>query len=75
MPQASRYSDELVETILSELSAVLAKHRTPTDLSLMVMGNMITHVINTSVAPEQRKALARSFGEALLSSVQEPDIH
>ncbi|WP_413737905.1 YejL family protein [Sodalis sp. RH21] len=75
MPQASRYSDEQVETLLSELSAVLEKHRTPTDLSLMVLGNMITHVINTSVAPEQRKTLANSFGEALLSSVRTTDSH
>ncbi|QWA09413.1 YejL family protein [Sodalis ligni] len=75
MPQASRYSDEQIETLLNELSAVLAKHHTPTDLSLMVLGNMITHVINTSVSPEQRKTLARSFSEALLSSIREPDTH
>ncbi len=41
----------------------------------MVLGNMITHVINTSVSPEQRKTLARSFSEALLSSVREADTH
>lgn len=75
MPQASRYTDEQVETLLNELSSVLAKHHTPTDLSLMVLGNMITHVINTSVAPEQRKALARSFGEALMSSIPEAGTH
>ncbi len=75
MPQASRYSDEQVETLLTELSAVLDKHRTPTDLALMVLGNMITHVINTSVAPEQRRTLANSFSEALLSSVRATDSH
>jgi len=75
MPQASRYKDEQVETLLTELSAVLDKHRTPTDLALMVLGNMITHVINTSVAPEQRLILANSFSEALLSSVRATDSH
>lgn len=75
MPQASRYSDEQVETLLSELSVVLEKRRTPIDLSLMVLGNMITHMINTSVAPEQRKTLANSFGEALLSSIRTTDTH
>lgn len=75
MPQASRYSDEQVETLLTELSAVLEKHRTPTDLALMVLGNMITHVINTSVAAEQRQTLANSFGEALMSSVRATDSH
>ncbi|MEA9389200.1 YejL family protein [Acerihabitans sp. TG2] len=73
MPQASRYSDEQVEILLTELSAVLDKHRTPTDLALMVLGNMITHVINTSVAPEQRQTLANSFSAALLSSVRAAD--
>ncbi|XBS68573.1 YejL family protein [Acerihabitans sp. KWT182] len=75
MPQTSRYSDEQIETLLNELSAVLAKHHTPTDLSLMVLGNMITHIITTSVSPEQRKTLARSFSEALQSSVGDVDTH
>ncbi|CDG46879.1 YejL family protein [Serratia symbiotica] len=61
MPQSSRYSDERVEQLLSELINVLEEHRTLTDLSLMVLGNMVTNLINTSVAPAQRKTLARSF--------------
>lgn len=65
MPQSSRYSDERVEQLLSELINVLEEHRTPTDLSLMVLGNMVTNLINTSVAPAQRKTLARSFAETL----------
>ncbi|MCU3447884.1 YejL family protein, partial [Enterobacter hormaechei subsp. steigerwaltii] len=56
MPQHSRYSDEHVEQLLSELVNVLEKHKTPTDLSLMVLGNMVTNLINTSVAPAQRQA-------------------
>lgn len=34
MPQLSRYSDEHVEQLLSELLSVLEKHKAPTDLSL-----------------------------------------
>lgn len=59
MAQLSRYSDELVEQVLAELVSVLEKHRTPTNLSLMVLGNMVTNLINTSVATEQRQVLAR----------------
>ena len=55
MPQSSRYSDEHVEQLLSELVNVLEKHHTPTDLSLMVLGNMVTNLINTSVAPRSGK--------------------
>ena len=51
MPQISRYSDEQVEQLLAELLNVLEKHKAPTDLSLMVLGNMVTNLINTSPTP------------------------
>ncbi|EFW11632.1 hypothetical protein SSYM_2269 [Serratia symbiotica str. Tucson] len=73
MPQSSRYSDERVEQLLSKLIKVLEEHRTPTDLSLMLLGNMVTNLINTSVAPAQRKTLARSFAEALQASIREDE--
>lgn len=61
MPQLSRYSDEHVEQLLSELLSVLEKHKAPTDLSLMVLGNMVTNLINTSVAPAQRRGDCELF--------------
>ncbi|MDY0971906.1 MULTISPECIES: YejL family protein [Siccibacter] len=75
MPQQSRYSDEHVEQLLSELAQVLEKHQTPTDLSLMVLGNMVTNLINTSVSSAQRQAIARSFAQALQSSIHEDSKH
>jgi uncharacterized protein YejL (UPF0352 family) len=75
MPQISRYSDEHVEQLLSELANVLEKHKTPTDLSLMVLGNMVTNLINTSVAPAQRQTIAKSFAQALQSSVNDDKAH
>ena len=75
MPQHSRYSDEHVEQLLSELVNVLEKHKAPTDLSLMVLGNMVTNLINTSVAPAQRQAIAKSFAQALQSSVSNDQAH
>lgn len=75
MPQSSRYSDELVEQVLSEMVSVLEKHRAPTDLSLMVLGNMVTNLINTDVAPAQRQALARSFAQALQASINANNAH
>jgi len=55
MPQSSRYSDQQIEQLLSELASVLEKHQTPTDLSLMVLGNMVTNLINTSIATSVNK--------------------
>ncbi|OSN05868.1 hypothetical protein AU512_15500 [Lonsdalea iberica] len=75
MPQSSRYSDEQVEQLLSDLVNILEKHRAPTDLALMVLGNMVTNLLNTSVAPAQRQMLARSFAEALQSSVKADNTH
>ncbi|CDL33015.1 FIG002927: hypothetical protein [Enterobacter hormaechei] len=49
--------------------------KTPTDLSLMVLGNMVTNLINTSVAPAQRQAIAKSFAQALQSSVSDDQAH
>ncbi|CCP03741.1 UPF0352 [Erwinia amylovora Ea644] len=75
MAQSSRYSNERVEKILAELVQVLEKNQAPTDLSLMVLGNMVTNLINTSVAPAQRQAMARSFASALQASVRDDRSH
>lgn len=75
MPQASHYSDEQIKVLLAELAAVLEKYRTPTDLALMVLGNMVTHVISIRVAPEMRGTLVKSFTDALYASVPVPDKH
>ncbi|ADU69972.1 YejL family protein [Pantoea sp. At-9b] len=75
MPQSSRYSDERVEKLLAQLAQVLEKDKAPTDLSLMVLGNMVTNLINTSVSPAQRRSLARSFAEALQASVRDDNAH
>lgn len=74
MPQISRYSDEQVEQLLAELLNIL-EHKAPTDLSLMVLGNMVTNLINTSIAPAQRQAIANSFARALQSSINEDKAH
>jgi len=75
MPQSSRYSDERVEKLLADMVNILEKDQAPTDLSLMVLGNMVTNLINSSVAPALRRPLARSFAEALQSSVHEDKAH
>ena len=74
MPQISRYSDEHVEQLLNEMLNVL-ENKAPTDLSLMVLGNMVTNLINTSIAPAQRQAIANSFARALQSSVNDDQAH
>lgn len=75
MPHSSRYSDESVEALLEELANVLEKQQAPTDLALLVLGNMVTNLLNSSIAPQQRRAIARAFAEALQASVRDDHAH
>ncbi|HGE6059875.1 TPA: YejL family protein [Vibrio cholerae] len=70
MPITSKYSDEHVESILTEIAAVLNKHNASPKLTLMVVGNIATNVINQNVAAAQRKVIAEKFAQALVSSLQ-----
>lgn len=70
MPITSKYSDEKVETILTEIAAVLDKHNASPELTLMIAGNIATNVLNHNVASSQRKAIAEKFAQALTSSLQ-----
>ncbi|SJL82452.1 YejL family protein [Vibrio palustris] len=71
MPITSKYSDEQVETILTEIAAVLDKHESSSELTLMIAGNIATNVINTNVAAKQRKSIAEKFSQALISSIDD----
>ncbi|MDA0126886.1 YejL family protein [Vibrio sp. MarTm2] len=71
MPITSKYSDETVEKILTEIAIVLEKHASSPELSLMIAGNIATNVLNQDVAPSQRKVIAEKFAQALISSIEE----
>lgn len=70
MPITSKYSDQQIETILTEVAAVLDKHHASTELTLMIVGNIATNVLNQDVAPSQRKVIAEKFAQALVSSIE-----
>lgn len=69
MPITSKYQDKNVEQILSEIINVLEKHNASTDLSLMVVGNIVTNIINHNLPVSQRKVFAEKFAQVLLSSI------
>ncbi|KXF79978.1 YejL family protein [Enterovibrio sp. ZSDZ35] len=70
MPVTSKYQDKNVEQILSDVVNVLEKHKASNELSLMIVGNIATNLINSSKMPaEQRKIIAEKFAQALLSSI------
>ncbi|OPD05570.1 hypothetical protein BTV52_05530 [Pasteurella multocida subsp. septica] len=69
MAKNSKYQDKQVDAILNDMIAVLEKHQAPVDLSLVVLGNIVTNLLVSSVGTNQRIALANAFSEALLNSV------
>ncbi|WP_261816983.1 YejL family protein [Vibrio gallicus] len=71
MPITSKYSDQKIETMLAEIAAVLEKHESTPELSLMLVGNIATNILNQNVAKGQRQAIAKTFADALAASVED----
>lgn len=70
MPQQSRYSNDEFETLMNNVILTLEEGGANRDLSLMVLGNVITHILNTQVARENREAMATQFADVLKKSVK-----
>ncbi|MDF2177693.1 DUF1414 domain-containing protein [Aliiglaciecola sp. CAU 1673] len=70
MPQKSKYSDAQFDALTQDLIAALEKHQAGRDLSLMVLGNLLTNVFNHQVADKDRVAMAEQFSQILLKSIQ-----
>ena len=66
----SKYSNIQVESLIAEILAVLEKHKAPTDLSLMALGNCVTNLLERKVPSESRQAVAEQFAKALAQSVK-----
>ncbi len=71
MPIISKYSTKKIETIINEVYDVLDKHHATPELALMVVGDLATNIINSDIAPAQRKIIAEKFAQALLSTVKD----
>ncbi|MEI6897316.1 MAG: DUF1414 domain-containing protein [Psychromonas sp.] len=73
MPIISKYSNKKIENILDEVMEVLHKNDVSVDLSLMVLGNSLTHIINTQVPTHKRQEIADKFIKAFTSSINLKD--
>jgi len=70
MPIVSKYSSQKIENILNEVLAVLHKNDVSVDLSLMILGNSITHIINSDVPAGKRAQLSEKFIKAFNASIK-----
>lgn len=68
MPIISKYQDHKVEEILGDVIDVIEKHKITNDLSLMIMGNVASNIIN-NLPKSKRKEIAEKFAQALMASV------
>ena len=68
MPIVSKYTNQQFDDLMNDLITVLEKHKAPVDLSLMVLGNVTTNIIN-GMAPAQLQAITEKFIQALTASV------
>lgn len=71
MPQQSKYSNQVFDTLTNDLITALEKNNADRDLSLMVLGNVITNIFQQQVKPGQRQKMAEQFTQILLKSVSE----
>lgn len=71
MPIVSKYSTDQIEKLVNQLLDTLHSQQATTELSLMCLGNAVSHVINTSVPAAQREAVANSFNQALSDAVSQ----
>ena len=69
MPIISKYSDKKIEKILDEVMDVLHKNEVSVDLSLMILGNTITHIMNSQVPANKRTEISSKFVKALSASI------
>ncbi|MFT6986800.1 MAG: hypothetical protein ACJAT7_002644 [Psychromonas sp.] len=69
MPIISKYSSQKIEDILNEVLEVLHKNDVSVDLSLMILGNSITHIINSNVPVGNREQLSEKFIKAFSASI------
>ncbi|MBE2895389.1 DUF1414 domain-containing protein [Pasteurellaceae bacterium HPA106] len=68
MARQSKYSDTQVRALLQDLAAVLEQHHASVDLALMALGDTVTNLLKSSVAPAQQQALVETFCRALQQS-------
>lgn len=70
MPQTSKYSDQQFEAVMNDVIVSLEKHKTDRDLSLMVLGNIITQIFQHQFSDESRGKSVEAFTDVLKKSVK-----
>ncbi|MBP4132597.1 MULTISPECIES: YejL family protein [Gallibacterium] len=73
MATHSKYSNKQIELLMNEMIGILEKQQAPVDLSLIVLGDMVSNLLLSSVQENKRIELAEAFSQALLNSLKTPN--
>ena len=69
MPIQSRYSNEEFETLTEQLFTVLEEQKSSRDLSIMVLGNVLSNIFSQQVNEGSREEMLEQFCAVLKKSV------
>jgi uncharacterized protein YejL (UPF0352 family) len=70
MPQQSRYSDKEFEAAMQDVLVALEQNNANRDLSLMVLGNVLSNIFTQQVAPQKREVMVEQFCNVLKRAVK-----
>lgn len=70
MPQQSRYSNKEFEAAMQDVLGALEQHNANRDLSLMVLGNVLSNIFTQQVATNNRDAMVDQFCNVLKRAVK-----
>lgn len=71
MPIISKYSNDEINNLVDDILKLVQDKKVPVDLALIALGNSVSNIIDGNVPEQQKKAIANSFSEALLSSLKD----
>ena len=72
MPIKSRYSNEEFDALTKDVLLALEKNKAKGDLSIMVLGNVLTTIFTHQVKESSRATMVEQFCTALKKSVDSP---
>lgn len=68
MPAKSRYTNDEFELIMQDVLKVLEQHKVSHDLSIMVLGNLVSSIIQNKIPKDARPIMIDKFCTALKTS-------
>jgi uncharacterized protein YejL (UPF0352 family) len=70
MPIQSKYSSQQIDTLMNDVIGVFEEHKADTQLSMMVLGNVLSNVLSQQANDEVKQALAEEFSRVLIKSIK-----